>query len=136
MKLPNFRRLIKTDFPQNEQNLVEKIASSLNYGLEVVYEALNNKISLQDNILCTVKDLQITVNASGIPIVQTSFRPTFPGTVIGLQVIKADNLTNTNTYPSSGISVSFVQTDTGILINHITGLQANNTYQLRIVAYG
>jgi hypothetical protein len=140
MKLPSFKRLFENDFDSSERNLVAKLALSLNQGIENLYLALSKRISLRDNIQCTVKDVQVTVDSNGIPINTTSFRvddtqinQNIP--VIGCMVINATNSTNPTTYPTATPFISWTQTANAVQINHVSGLQANNTYVLRIVAF-
>lgn len=136
MKLPSFRRIFKTDYTQEFQNLVEKMAISINYGFEVLYDALNKKISLNDNIYCTVKDIEITVDINGVPKTTTAFSLDINAKIIGIVVLSANNLTNSAIYPSSGVFINFSQNNTNIIIDHITGLQADNNYRLKLVAFG
>lgn len=137
MKLQSFRRLLKTDFEQQYQGLIDKLASVLNIDIESVYNVLNKNVSISDNILCTVKDVTVTVDATGTPTQQTQFSLDSQVTkVLGTQVIYAINNTNSTSYPTGGIFISFTPTTTGVLINNITGLVANNSYTLRIIAYG
>ena len=50
MKLPSFRRILEQDYKPDDQDLVKTLASSLNYGIEVLYDALNGKLTFRDNI--------------------------------------------------------------------------------------
>jgi hypothetical protein len=115
---------------------VDQLAVSLNIGIESLYNALNKNVSLKDNMLCTVKDLTITVDATGKPTTSTQFALDISGQIIGTQVIYAINTTNSASYPTGGIFISFTQTTTGVLINNITGLPANQAFTVRVVAYG
>lgn len=135
MKLPSFRRLFKTDFSQEEQPLVEKLSGSLNNGIEVLYDALNNKISIRDNLQCTVKDVDVQVDSSGNPLGTTGFQLNNSNKVEGISVIRADNLTNSVTYPTNTPFISFTQNTSSIIINNVTGLQPNNIYRLRVIAW-
>lgn len=136
MKLPSFKRLIKTDFQEEFQALVDTLSTSLNVGIESLYDAINRKLTLRDNVACVVKELDIAVTSTGIPKVSTAFPVDIPNRIDGLMVMNATNLTNPGTYPTSGVFISWSQTQTGILIKHITGLQADQTYRIRIVAFG
>lgn len=135
MKLPGFRRVYHTDYPKEFQGLVEKLSVSINNGFEVVYDALNNKIDLTNNVACLVKEVDLQVNSGGLPLSTTTFNITSTRTVSGLEVIKVTNLTNSSTYPTGAPFCSFSQDNTIITVNHVTGLQANNLYRLKIVAY-
>ena len=136
MKLPNFKRLYDQDYQQEFKGLVGQLAVSINSGFEVLYEALNKKVSLRDNIACTVRDVNVVVDATGNPKNRTTFSLDSNSVVVdGCQVIRATNNTNSNTYPSNAVFISFTQTNSGVEINNVTGLQQNQQYTLRIVAY-
>lgn len=136
MKLPSFKRIFDTDFDQQYKQLVQTLSATINIGFETVYEALNKKVSLAENIQCTLKDITLVVDSTGKPINRIAFTSDIPNMrVIGTQVIKVTNLKNSSTYPTGGVFITFIETNTGIEIQHVTGLVANNTYQLRVVAY-
>lgn len=136
MKLSSFKRLIRTDFKQEFQGLIDQLSVSINIGMESIHDALNRKITLRDNIACTVKELDVKVDATGKPLTTTQFQMDIPNRLDGISVINAYNTDFANTYPTSGVFISWSQTQTGILINNITGLQANQTYRIKLVAYG
>jgi hypothetical protein len=137
MKLPNFKRLNVTDYDEKFRDLIDTLAASLNIGLESIYDALNRKLSLSDNILCDVKDLQLTVDSDGIPTSTKTFQLSSNITALkGITVIKANNLTDTRLFPTGGVWVDFTIKTQGVEITHVTGLQAGDLYQLRIIAWG
>lgn len=141
MKLPSFKRLYEQDFDKDDRDLVKRLGDTLNTDLENVYLALSNRISLVDNVQCTVKTIQISVNAEGKPQNITGFQLNRQGgtqavsSVIGCQVIKAINLTNPTVYPTSCPFITFSQNETILTIEHIAGLPQNNLFELVIVAY-
>ena len=67
MKLKSFRRIITQDFDKEYQKLIEQISSPINNAFNELYFTLNGRVSLQDNVYCTVKDLDITVDSNGNP---------------------------------------------------------------------
>lgn len=136
MKLPSFRRLFKGDYPEKEQGLVDRLSVSLNNGIDVLYNALNNNLSLADNVLCTVKDIQLKVDSSGNPAATSGFSVGFSGKALGVIVLRAVNQTNNSIYPTAAPFVSFSQTSSLITINNITGLQTGSTWLLTVVAFG
>lgn len=136
MKVPLYRRIYKTDYPDDQQTLVEKMALSINNGFDVLYDLINNKLTLQDNFNGTVKDITIILDANGTPTDTSSFALSSNSRIIGVQVLKAVNLTNNTTYPTQAPFISFTQTERGITINNVTGLQAGNRWQLTVMAYG
>lgn len=141
MKLPSQKRINENDFSQEERELVKKLASILNTDIENVYLALSKRISLKDNIDCTVKTIEITVNSSGTPTSGGSFQLDRTGgtqvfsKVIGIDVKKAVNLDNSNSYPTSHPFISYTQNEGIINIDNISGLQAGARYQLTLVAW-
>lgn len=128
--------MYKGDYEEQFQKLVDQLSASLNYGIESLYDLSNKNVSLRDNLRCTVKDIAVSVDASGAPVGVTTFSLDIQGQIIGTQVIYAVNTANSGIYPTGGIFISYTQTQNGVLINNITGLPANQPFSLRIVAYG
>lgn len=135
MKLSNFKRILTTDFEEEDQKLIEKLGRSLNDGIDGLYFALNNKLTFEDNFLATVKDIEVTVDATGTPTTKTSILLSNNTPVKGTLVIATSNKTNATTYPTSSPFISFTQNGTSLFIDNITGLQANNRYVVRFIAF-
>lgn len=135
MKLPNFIRIIKTDYKEEQQDLVDKLAFSINPNLETIYDALNNKLTLSENIACTMKDIDIIVDSSGKPTNISSFQLNNNNKLDGIIVISATNTVNSSIYPTSMPFITYTQNGKIININNISGLQANTLYRLRVVAF-
>lgn len=134
MILPLFKRLYYTDFPSQFQSLVEQMSYSINSPFDSVFQALKNNLKFEDNFLATVKDVSVTVNASGTPTSTTSFSISNNNPISGTLIVKASNTTNTSIYPTSGIIISYTQNSSTITITNVAGLPANNAFTLRIVA--
>lgn len=136
-KLPSFKRLNKNDYDPKYYDLVDRLVVSINSGFDAVYQALNNKLTLTNNLVCGIQDFSITVDSSGIPITANTVSIPFKNAVSVVLVGKVLNLANTSKYPDSGVLVSWSQTSRGsININHVTGLLPNTSYSLRLVIYG
>lgn len=135
MKLPSFKRLFSSDFPAAYKQLIDTLSSSLNNGVDLLYQALNNQISLRDNINCTVKDITLSVDANGTPSQNSTIKLNNTNKVDGCIVISALNQTSSTTYPSGAVFISFTQTSNTLNINNVNGLQAGQSYTLRIVAF-
>lgn len=135
MKLPNYKRIITSDFKQEDQEMIEQLGRNINDGFNQVYFTLNGRINLSDNIYCTVRTVDVTLDANGIPVSRTTFSLNNTQPVIGCQVLDAKNQTNSAVYPTGAPFISYTQLDQALLINHITGLQPGQRYTLRIVAY-
>jgi hypothetical protein len=135
-KLKSFRRIITTDYDQKYSDLVEKMGSVINDSVTDILFTLNGRLDIRSNFYCTYKEIEVTVDATGTPTSRTVFTLTNPGVqVIGLSLLYAANQDNPSVYPTTAPFISWVQVDNGILINNITGLQANNRYKLRIIAW-
>jgi hypothetical protein len=136
MKVPQYRRIYKSDFNEDEQSLVEKMSLSINNGFDVLYDLINNKLTLKDNFNGTVKDITLTLSSSGIPLENNSFALDTQNRIIGVQVLRAVNLTDNTVFPSQAPFISFTQTERGVTINNLTGLQSGYKWQLTVFAYG
>lgn len=135
MRLGSFKRLFTSDYEAQYQNLVGKLSGSLNGGLEALYDLANKKISLRDNILCTVRDVDVTLDSTGAPVVSTAIGLDATGRVEGISIIRCDNTTNNSIYPTGHPFISFQQTSSSVLINNITGLQAVYNWRLRVIIW-
>lgn len=136
MQIPSFKRLLKTDYAQQFQQMIETLSYSINNAVESLNTAMTNNVSLQDNILCTVKTFTVQVNANGAPTTTTTFPLTFKGTCLGISLINIINTSTSGVYPPGGVTVSFSQTQNGIQINNITGLTAMTNYSITLIAWG
>jgi hypothetical protein len=135
MKLPSFRRIIKSDYEDKYADLVDTLAVSINQGIDSLYDALNKKLSLKYNILATTKDITVQVNETGKPIQPVGFKLDFTNKVSVVIVGKADNTTNSTAYPSA-VFVSWTQNGDFVQVNNISGLQVGSSYKIRLVAFG
>jgi len=134
-KLKSYKRIITSDFQEEDQEMIEQLGGTLNDSFNEIYSAINGRISLVDNIYCTVRVVDVTLDANGFPVSRTTFSLNNIQPVIGCTVIQALNQTNSAIYPTSAPFISYTQLDQSLVINHITGLQPNMRYTLRIVAF-
>jgi hypothetical protein len=135
MKLPNFKRLIKSDYAEEFQELVETLGFSINYGVEVLYQALNKSLNLKDNIACTVKDITVEVKEDGTPKVSLSFSLDTSNRILGIVALSATNTTNPSGYPTATPFISFSQSGKTVTITNIKGLPAGQKFVLTVVAF-
>lgn len=136
MKIPLFKRIFKTDYKKEEQDLVDKLAGSVNDGFDGLYGMINKNISLEDNLYCIVKTVNVTVDTNGNPKQSIGFKNTLASKIRGLQVINSQNLTNSGVYVTGAPFISFSETSGNIIINNIKGLPANNNFELTVIAWG
>ena len=135
-RLPNFKRLYKNDYDPDNQSFIEKLSFPINIGFELLYDALNNKLTREDNLLANVVEVTVSVNANGVPTTTSSFGITNITKAQGIVVERATNITNPAVYPTSGVFLTWTQSRNTITIQHIAGLPANNQFQLRMAVYG
>lgn len=134
-KLKSYRRIITSDYGKDVQPTIEKLGITLNDSFNEVYYTLNGRVDLTNNLFCSVRTLDITVDANGIPTTRTTFGLNSTSSVIGCTVLSAVNQVNSAVYPLGAPFISFTQVDQAILINHITGLQPETRYTITVVAF-
>ena len=132
MRLSNIRQIIAEDFPDADKDMVSRLGGILNYFMRQVVELSNNNIDFE-NMTWDLATIEVTVDANGSPVTQTKFS-TDINSPRGLQVIRAQNLTNIIIYPTNQPFISYTPEGSGIIrLDNVTGLQANNKYRLTVV---
>lgn len=135
--LPKYKRIRKEDFPKDAQDIVDRLAFSINDGFANLFSALTGKLTFGDNILSAFRDITVTVNSAGTPT--TSVSAALPDGVTnpkGVIVVQASNQTNNNVYPTGTPFISYTVNNKSLIINNIAGLPANNTFELKILIIG
>ena len=132
-KSTEFKRLRSEDFGADDQEMIGKLAIIINPMLEQINFALAGNITFSENISSQIKDIDVTVDSSGTPKITTQFKSTLNTPFKGIWCIRAENQTNTSTYPSSQPFVSALDQGGLVTINHISGLQADNKYKLKLL---
>lgn len=136
MKLSGFKRLRKEDFPKDYQELVDKLAYSINTFTDEVINGLNKNLTIDENMNQFLKEITVTVNSSGVPTETTQLTNALAIPAKGMKVLRAENLTNTSSYPTNAPFISFSEEKKVITIKHVTGLQASNKYKLLLNVIG
>jgi hypothetical protein len=134
-KLQSYKRILSSDFNDEDRQLVDQLAGSINTVIDDHQYTLNGKVSLRDNIYCTVKDIEVTVDAAGgtggtrvtvnNPQVQA----------LGMQVIQVTNVSNSSIYPVGQPFITYSQLESSILLNNITGLLPGYRWRLRVIVW-
>lgn len=136
MKIQGFKRLIKENVTEDFRDVIDTVGASVNVFAEDVLNAMNKNLSVDDNLKMEYKTIDITLGANGLPLNDAQLTTKLFGKIQGISVERAENLTNSATYPSGAPFVTFSQNNTLITLNHITGLQANNKYRLTLLLKG
>lgn len=135
MKLPSYRRILKTDYAEEYQALVEKMAVSINSGFDSLYDALNKKLTFNDNIISTYAELNVVVDVDGVPQNGTVFKLDASQTSIrGLIVLDCYTLKTPNNPPNSAPFVSFGKSENSVILRRITGLTPDVIYTIKLLA--
>lgn len=128
-EVTNIKPLVKEDFPSEYHDLIEKLAFSLNPFMRQVVAAFAGQIDF-NNLAQATFDFQASVDASGIPLTPIQIKINPNRKIIGLMVIKIDNLTDDVNLTGSPF-LTFSTSKTILSVNHITGLSANKNYRIR-----
>lgn len=133
-KLPSFRRIITQDYDPQYRDLVDTLSVSLNQGIEVLYDLLNGNLSLKDNFASTIKEIDVEVDAAGKPKTKTVIKKNSTDRMEGLWVLRVQNLTNSNIYPTGTPLISYTETTDTIIVDNITNLQVGYIFRIKVIA--
>lgn len=126
--IDNVRRINSGDFKKEDQEVAERVAEIYNYFAEQVTNTLNGNVEIS-NLNRDLVEIQVTVGSTGLPL-QTARFGAETG-LTGINILRADNLTNNSVYPTGAPFITYSNSGTGTYtINHITGLPANNNFRL------
>lgn len=136
-KLSSYRRIFKQDFDPEYDSLITSLAQSVNSSFEELYDSLNNKLTLKDNVSCTIAEFKVSVDTTGVPVNKTQFKlNNDQQNVEGLIVINASGATDASLLPTAGVFVSFIRNENLLIIQNIKGLQPNKPYKIKVIALG
>ena len=134
-KITGFKRLVKEDFPSDEQPLIEKLATIFNLFQEQVFYAFNNGITISENLNAQTTVIRVTVNALGVPNGNNQIKYTLKTRPKGATVINVQNVTDASLL-ASGPFVTYVLNGDILTLTQITGLLPSKEYDITVVFYG
>lgn len=132
-KIPSYKRIYENDYPQDSRGLIAKLASSLNYIIEIITISLNGRLTFSDNMQNTITDIDIELDSNGEPKTRTLIKLTSEYTPSGCIILKVENLTD-STYPTTAPFITWEKFGSNIEIKHITGLSASKRYRIKLLA--
>lgn len=132
MKLDSVKRIVKEEFPKEDQETIDRLSYILNNFMDNVIKTVNGNLSIE-NFTQEIKVIDMIVDDTGKPKINSKIRTTLSNKVIGIHCIKAENLTNTSTYPVATPFVSFSINSQLIDLKNIAGLQADQKYRLTLL---
>lgn len=134
MKLNNSTQIKSEDYDGEYQALIDQLAETLNPFMQEVVELADERIDFENRVE-VLKTITLTVDAAGKPTLNDKVNTGKTG-IRGTQVISAFNLTNSTIFPTSQPFISYRILAGGVIqILNITGLPANNKFQLNLVIY-
>ncbi len=123
------------DFPEETRETVDKLASIINPFMDETYRQMNGNINFE-NLNRQLVTVDVKINSSGTVVNSPQIRMSIRSRLGGTNVISAENLVNSNTYPTSHPFLSWTVNGNILTITNITGLQANSTYRLTVELIG
>ena len=141
--LPEFRRILREDLP-NAPDWVNSVLTPLNLFFEQVYNVVNRKLTIGDNVNGMVYTGTIRVPSNYVDGVSTNFSPVsfqYTGTYTPTSVLmgKITLVSSTYTpiikpvYVDWSTSTSSSSNATLITVNYITGLEASKQYNITLL---
>lgn len=131
--IPSIIRL--EDYKEEDREMMEKLAGALNPFMEDVYRQLNGNLNT-DNLTRQIGNVDVRMNAAGVVVNSPQIKLRLKARVSGIQVISAQNLTNSTTYPTTAPFISYTISGDLVTIKNITGLQASSEYRLVVEIIG
>lgn len=127
-QIPPILKLLLEDIPADNRSWMEKLVQPINTFISSVIYALSGNLTLGENVRAVVFTSTFTNNSSSFPI---RIRNTMGSKPTGTLILKADNLTNPATVPTAlSITDWQITNSNDVAINSISGLTANNKYQI------
>lgn len=134
-KLPNTKRIISEDFPEEAKTVVDKLAFILNKFMQDVVSIVNGNLDF-DNFKHEKVSFELTVNSSGTPVGNDIIRNSMSDSVVGIDVIRAVNTKTSSNYPTSTPFINYDYSNSGQLrVKNATGLVADEKYRITVILY-
>lgn len=131
MKIQTPKKIRTEDFESEYTELINKVGDAYNSFVDEVYQVLNGRVDF-DNLSRQLVDVTIVIDSAGKMVSTPQIKLNLAVRLRGINVVRAVNLINPNTYPTNSPFVSFVATNTVLTIVNVTGLQNGSQYQLTL----
>jgi hypothetical protein len=133
-KVTNIKRIIKDNFQQKDQELVEALAFSINPFSEQIVAAFDKGINF-DNLNQELLTFKTRVNAQQVPIVKLDIKTTLKTRIQGCTIINVQNITDASLLTSAPF-ISYNLSQSGITITQILGIVPNKDYNITVILIG
>lgn len=134
-RVPDIRRLDKSDFDKENQDLVDKLAFPLNSFMEQTRAAFQKNIDFV-NLNQEVILLSVIVDEIGTPVQKTQYKSTLNTKVLGNVCIASVNTTTAGAFPNGQPFLTFAQDANIVTVTNIKGLVAGQRYTLTVLSIG
>lgn len=134
-KLNNLKRLVKEDFAAEDHGFVQRFSSLYNPLLDQLQILLDKNVTF-DNLNEDYKIITITVNSQGTPTNTQAFRSTLKNKCIGIQCVRAVNLSIPTQYVTGTPHVAFSENQGLLTILNVSNLLPNTPYELTLIYKG
>jgi len=128
----NLKKIVTNTFPTKYKDIIDPLAFVLNPFIDSLTNALNRRLSFNDNFNASDMDLEVK-----LPINNLNLLHSVKGKVTGLIITRVLNLDNNAAVLTQAPFIEFTQiNDNTIQITNIIGLTVGIRYKLRILLYG
>ncbi len=124
------------DFKPEEKDLVLKLSSVINSFNDDVYRQINGNIDFDNMNRQIAVGVVIKTNSAGVVVNLPQIKIKTNTLPKGINVINAENQTNSSIYPISHPFISFTIKNGLITILNVTGLQVSSEYKLNLEIIG
>jgi len=133
-RLPSFKKMFKGDYPEEFQDIVERMSDTINDGISSLYDALNKRLNFNDNFSGTDKEFVVEVASNGIPKQRTQIKLNSTLRIQGLLILRAESTNIQGIYPTAMPFITYEQSNDILIINNIKGLPADVKFTFRVFA--
>ena len=113
---------------KDQGSWIGKLFGPLNSFISQVVLALNNRLTIQDNLFQELKSIEFVNESTNFPVKFTTKFNKFPQIVLVGSCIDSDG-----GYPSVQPLLNWTFKDNYLIINSISGLTASNVYTLKLL---
>jgi hypothetical protein len=139
MQPPNIKRLKSEDFPEEQRELVDRIAGSLNDFVEQTIFLLTKRVDFK-NLNQTIASVNITSGSTnttdGSIRSPVTIKTDINGRIVGTVLINLVNKTNPIALPTNQPFVSYTINQNLITIQKVYGLNNTSEYTLTLLIIG
>lgn len=139
MQPPNIKRLKSEDFPEEQRELVDRIAGSLNDFVEQTIFLLTKRVDFK-NLNQTIANVNITSGSTnttdGSIRSPVTIKTDINGKIVGTVLINLVNKTNPIALPTNQPFVSYTINQNLITIQKVYGLNNTSEYTLTLLIIG